>query len=116
MLGFGNETEEPLPSSMRCGSDPSLLAIRPLADRTWIRHTAPGLGPVCQSHQPLLWDGRSGIAVVVFVFIAAERRRLGSYWWLPVGAVLTVGVSLGLPLLLYLLEDKTALVQIQGKA
>jgi len=46
-------------------------------------------------------------AVVVFVFIAAERWRLGSYWWLPAGAVLTVGISLGLPLLLYLLEDKT---------
>ena len=44
-------------------------------------------------------------AVVVFVFIAFERSRLGAKWWLPAVAVLTVGVSLGLPLLLYLRED-----------
>ena len=44
-------------------------------------------------------------AAVVFVFIAFERSRLGAKWWLPAVAVLTVGVSLGLPLLLYLLED-----------
>ena len=44
-------------------------------------------------------------AAVVFVFIAFERSRLGAKWWLPTVAVLTVGVSLGLPLLLYLLED-----------
>src|SRR5882672_3924651 len=44
-------------------------------------------------------------AAVVFVFIAFERSRLGARWWLPAVAVLTVGVSLGLPLLLYLRED-----------
>ena len=43
--------------------------------------------------------------VVVFVFLGSQRRRLGGYWWLPAGALLTVGVSLGLPLLLYLVED-----------
>lgn len=43
-------------------------------------------------------------AAVVFVFIFYERRRLGSKWWLPAVAVLTVGVSLGLPLLLFLRE------------
>ena len=43
-------------------------------------------------------------AIVVFIFIAFERSRLGSAWWLPAAAVLTVGVSLGLPLLLYLRE------------
>ncbi len=43
-------------------------------------------------------------AVVLFVFIGLERSRLGSMWWLPALGVLTVGVSLGLPLLLYLQE------------
>src|SRR3979409_1733771 len=43
-------------------------------------------------------------AIVVFIFIAFERSRVGRAWWLPVAAVLTVGVSLGLPLLLYLRE------------
>jgi hypothetical protein len=46
-------------------------------------------------------------AAVVVVFIAFERSRLGMKWWLPVVAILTVGVSLALPLLLYLREDET---------
>ena len=45
-------------------------------------------------------------AVVVFVFISFERSRLGSAWWLPAAATLTVGVSLGLPLALYLREGR----------
>ena len=47
-------------------------------------------------------------AAVVFVFIAFERSRLGAKWWLPAVAVLTVGVSLGLPLLLYLREGSAS--------
>ena len=43
-------------------------------------------------------------AMVVFVFVYAERHRLKRRWWLPVAGVLLVGVSLGLPLLLYLRE------------
>src|SRR5215475_500167 len=46
-------------------------------------------------------------AVVVFVFMVFERGRVGARWWLPALAVLTVGVSLGLPLLLYLREETT---------
>jgi TRAP-type uncharacterized transport system fused permease subunit len=45
-------------------------------------------------------------SVVVFVFVRFERTRLGNKWWLPLVAVLTVGVSLGLPLALYLREDR----------
>ena len=42
-------------------------------------------------------------AVVLCVFVSAEGRRLGMRnRWLPVVAVLVVGVSLGLPLFLYL--------------
>ena len=44
--------------------------------------------------------------VVIFVFIGFERSRLGSRWWVPILAVLTVGVSLGLHLLLYLREGQ----------
>ncbi len=44
-------------------------------------------------------------AVVVFVFLYVEQRRLKlRSWWLPIVAVLSVGVSLGLPLVLYLRE------------
>jgi len=46
-------------------------------------------------------------AAVVFVFVSFERVHLGNKWWLPVVAVLVVGVSLGLPLLLYLREGGT---------
>ncbi len=46
-------------------------------------------------------------AAVVFVFVSFERVHLGNKWWLPVVAVLVVGVSLGLSLLLYLREGGT---------
>lgn len=45
-------------------------------------------------------------AVVMAVFIRQERRRLGPVGWLPLAALLTVGVSLALPMLLYLREAK----------
>jgi hypothetical protein len=46
-------------------------------------------------------------ALVLFVFIAVERRRLAiRTWWIPVAATLAVGVSLGLPLFLYLRQLK----------
>ena len=45
-------------------------------------------------------------SVVVFVFLGSQRRRLGcNPWLLPAAALLTVGVSLGLALLLYPMED-----------
>jgi hypothetical protein len=44
-------------------------------------------------------------AVVLLVFTRIESARLGMRRrWLVIGAVLTVGVSLGLPLFLYLRE------------
>ncbi len=44
-------------------------------------------------------------AAVLFVFVAAERRRTAiRCWWLPIPATLGVGVSLGLPLFLLLRE------------
>jgi hypothetical protein len=44
-------------------------------------------------------------AIVLCVFASAEGRRLGMRSrWMPVVAVLLVGVSLGLPLFLYLRE------------
>ena len=42
-------------------------------------------------------------AIVLFVFIATEGRRLAiANLWLPIVATLLVGVSLGFPLFLYL--------------
>jgi hypothetical protein len=44
-------------------------------------------------------------ACVVFAFAALEHRRSRMrLWWLPILATLAVGVSFGLPLLLYLRE------------
>jgi len=46
-------------------------------------------------------------AVVLLRFIRVESARLEIRgWWLPVLAVFTVGVSLALPLFLYLRETK----------
>ncbi len=44
-------------------------------------------------------------AVVLLSFVVSEGKRLGvRHLWLPIVGTLTVGVSLGLPLLLYLRE------------
>jgi hypothetical protein len=44
-------------------------------------------------------------ACVLIAFVRIEKSRLPIRWsWLPVLAVVTVGVSLGLPLFLYLRE------------
>ena len=43
-------------------------------------------------------------AVVVLVFLLFERRHVRASWWIPVLALVTFGVSVALPLLLYLRE------------
>lgn len=44
-------------------------------------------------------------AVVLFVFVAGERAAIGiRQVWLPIIATVIVGVSLGLPLFLYMRE------------
>ncbi len=45
-------------------------------------------------------------ALATIAFLVYERRRVGRWWWIPVVALLTVGVSAGLPLLLYLREGR----------
>ena len=45
-------------------------------------------------------------AVVLIFFLRRAGKRLGvRHLWLPIAGVLTVGVSLGLPLFLYLREQ-----------
>lgn len=45
--------------------------------------------------------------VVLWTLVLVEGRRIGMKWmWAPVLASLTVGVSLGLPLFLYLRERR----------
>lgn len=41
-------------------------------------------------------------AAVVLALVASERRRLGRAWWVPLAGLAVVGVSLALPLTLYL--------------
>jgi hypothetical protein len=46
-------------------------------------------------------------ALVLFVFIGAEGKRLAiQKLWIPVAATVAVGVSLGLPLFLYMRQLK----------
>ena len=46
-------------------------------------------------------------SVVLWLLAYVEGRRVGiSYWWIPVIANLVVGVSLGLPLFLYMRERR----------
>jgi hypothetical protein len=43
-------------------------------------------------------------AAVMLTFLIFERRRLSWSWWLPVLGLMIFGVSVALPLLLYLRE------------
>jgi Terpene cyclase DEP1 len=45
----------------------------------------------------------SAIVLISFIRVESRRTHIRS-WWLPIGATLLVGVSLGLPLFLYLRE------------
>jgi TRAP-type uncharacterized transport system fused permease subunit len=45
----------------------------------------------------------SAVVLLVFIGVETARRRIRG-WWLPFLATLTVGVSFGLPLLLYMRE------------
>ncbi len=56
----------------------------------------------------------SAIALLLFVRIENSRLRVRGRW-LPLLAVLTVGVSLGLPLFLYLREAKLEQERTQTK-
>lgn len=48
-------------------------------------------------------------AIVLLLFVVSEGRRAGvKPLWAPIAALLTVGVSLGLPLFLYLREARLA--------
>ena len=48
-------------------------------------------------------------SVVLWVFVLREGRRAGvRHLWAPIAANLVVGVSLGLPLFLYLREQRLA--------
>ena len=51
-------------------------------------------------------------AVTLFVLIGVEQRRLGGGgWWIPKVCVLLVGVSLGLPVFLYMREKRLAIAR-----
>ena len=45
----------------------------------------------------------SAVALFVFIYSDSQKRKV-QYWWLTIIGTLTVGVSLGLPLYLYLRE------------
>ena len=46
-------------------------------------------------------------AVVLWMFVAVEGRRMRmKHLWVPIAATLAVGVSLGLPLFLYMREGR----------
>ena len=56
-------------------------------------------------------------AIALLVFVRSERGRLNKWErWLPLAAVLTVGVSLALPLFLYLRERKLETAGLRAAA
>ncbi len=54
-------------------------------------------------------------SVVLWVFVFSEGRRIGAkHQWAPIAANLLVGVSLGLPLFLYLREGRLQAGRLHG--
>ena len=106
MLACGHATEEHLSFTLRGRSRSSLLAIRAVGngERTEVSLLLKQLF----ANRISAFFAMDVIvsSVVVFAFVRSERSRLGNKWWLPLVAVLTVGVSLGLPLALYLREGR----------
>ena len=48
------------------------------------------------------------LTAVCVIYLALLRRGRGRLWWLPIAATCLVGVSAGLPLLLYLRDGATS--------
>ena len=44
------------------------------------------------------------VSAIVLVFIILEEKERVKYWWMPIIATFTIGVSCGLPLYYYLQE------------
>src|SRR2546427_12551608 len=107
MLGSLYETQARLPFGLSGGDNSSLLAVGPLAVRTRTGYSALLNQLFVNRISAFFGTDVFVSAAVVFVFVSFERVHLGNKWWLPVVAVLVVGVSLGLPLLLYLREGGT---------
>ena len=56
-------------------------------------------------------------SLVLWVLVAVEGRRTGvKHLWAPIAANLAVGVSLGLPLFLYLRETALESAQVPNRA
>jgi hypothetical protein len=51
-------------------------------------------------------------AAVVLIFLIYERRKLHGLWWVPLLALLIFGVSVSLPVLLYLRDGNTSANQV----
>ncbi len=106
MAGERNEAEDDLSGSLSSWDGSAVLAVRSLAEN--------GLNMPLFFQQ--LFANHIGAffgmdvfvsAAALLVFVRSEGSRLGVQGrWLPVIAVLAVGVSLGLPLFLYLREHK----------
>ena len=115
LLDYRNEAEDDLLRALFHRGDPSILAVRSL-----VRHT--GMNAPLFVHELFVnrisaFFGMDVLvsAVVLVAFMRVESRRLKIPWrWLPVLAVLTVGVSLGLPMFLYMREVRLEQVRSPG--
>lgn len=111
-LGGDDEAQDDLPRSVLPGRRAALLAVRSVVAQN-------GLNVSLFFHQ-LFADRISAFfgmdvfvsAVVLLVFMRTEGPRLRIPGrWLPVTALILVGVSLALPLFLYLREHKLGQAQ-----
>ncbi len=98
---------------MRCRGTFALLAVRSVARRAWPRSPAFVHHLFANRIGGFFGLDVVGSSLVLWIFVFTEGRRLGMHGlpW-PIVANLVVGVSLGLPLFLYLRQlhlDRTTI-------
>jgi hypothetical protein len=112
-----NETKDNLFGPMCSGRVVALLATWALVGGKWFEHTIASPTTLRQSSGAFFAMDVVVSAVALLVFARSEGSMLGVPGrWLPLIAVLTVGVSLGLPLFLYLRERKLEQDRAEAKS
>src|ERR1019366_6934232 len=104
-LESGHEAQDVVPRALPHRLAASLLPVCSVGPAARTESSSFRTRTLRQPHRCILRHGGHGLAVALLVFTRIESTRLGiRRRWLVLIAVLTVGVSLALPLFLYLRE------------
>jgi heme/copper-type cytochrome/quinol oxidase subunit 4 len=105
LLEGGCDSQKCLFVLVRPGHDYSVLAICALGDGKRVAHRAAFAPTVCHPHQRFFGLDVLVSSIVLLVFMRVEGRSLRiKTRWLAIAGLCVVGMTLALPLFLYLRE------------